>query len=86
MHSRAKPSVFIDRHQDKPFFLYLAYNAVHSPLQGKQEDMQRFKEIKDVHRRIFAAMLASLDDSVGKILKQVHKSQLDQKTLVIFSQ
>ncbi|QDT43917.1 Arylsulfatase [Gimesia alba] len=75
---------FIDRHQDKPFFLYLAYNAVHSPLQGKQEDMQRFKDIEDVHRRIFAAMLASLDDSVGKILNQVHKSKLDQKTLIIF--
>tara|TARA_R110002095_G_scaffold1432_3_gene7379 strand:+ start:16335 stop:17702 length:1368 start_codon:yes stop_codon:yes gene_type:complete len=75
---------FIDRHQDKPFFLYLAYNAVHSPLQGKVKDMQRFKQIKDVQRRIFAAMLVSLDDSVGKILKQLSKSQLDQKTLVIF--
>ncbi|MCA9015659.1 MAG: sulfatase [Planctomycetaceae bacterium] len=75
---------FIDRHQDKPFFLYLAYNAVHSPLQGKREDMQRFQHIEDVHRRIFASMLAVLDDSVGKILQQVHQSQLDQKTLVIF--
>lgn len=75
---------FIDRHQDKPFFLYLAYNAVHSPLQGKEKDMQRFNYIEDIHRRIFAAMLGSLDESVGKILKQVKKSQLDKKTLIIF--
>ncbi|WP_298862706.1 sulfatase [uncultured Gimesia sp.] len=75
---------FIDRHSDKPFFLYLAYNAVHSPLQGKHKDMQRFKYIKDIHRRIFAAMLASMDESVGKILTQVNDAKLDKKTLVIF--
>lgn len=75
---------FIDRHQDKPFFLYVAYNAVHSPLQGKRDDMQRFQHIEDIHRRIFAAMLASLDDSVGKILAQLERSRLNEKTLVIF--
>ncbi|WP_417391564.1 sulfatase [Gimesia sp.] len=75
---------FIDRHQDKPFFLYLAYNAVHSPLQGKMEDIQRFTQIEDIHRRIFAAMLSSMDQSVGKILKQVKLSGLNKKTLIIF--
>ncbi|WP_242022742.1 sulfatase [Gimesia chilikensis] len=75
---------FIDRHQDKPFFLYLAYNAVHSPLQGKQADMQRFQNIDDVHRRIFAAMLSSLDQSVGQILQQVRKAKLDRNTLIVF--
>ncbi|MCG8377026.1 MAG: sulfatase-like hydrolase/transferase, partial [Chlorobiales bacterium] len=52
---------FLDRHQDKPFFLYLAYNAVHSPLQGTIRQMSRLGHIVDIHRRIFAAMLASLD-------------------------
>ncbi|QDT92398.1 sulfatase [Gimesia algae] len=75
---------FIDRHQDKPFFLYLAYNAVHSPLQGKKENIQNFTNIEDIHRRIFAAMLSSMDQSVGKILKRVHQSGLDKKTLIIF--
>lgn len=75
---------FIDRHQDKQFFLYLAYNAVHSPLQGKEEDMQRFTQIEDIHRQIFAAMLSSMDQSVGKILKQVKLSGLNEKTLIIF--
>lgn len=75
---------FIDRHQDKPFFLYVAYNAVHSPLQGKLEDMERFKKIDDVHRRIFASMLFAMDESVGKILAKVRDAKLDKKTLVIF--
>ena len=75
---------FINRHQDKPFFLYLAYNAVHSPLQGKKEDMQQFAQIEDIHRRIFVAMLSSMDQSVGIILKQLHESGLDEKTLIIF--
>nr|WP_291167378.1 sulfatase-like hydrolase/transferase [Gimesia sp.] len=53
-------------------------------MQGKKEDMQRFTQIEDIHRRIFAAMLSSMDQSVGKILKQVKLSGLNKKTLIIF--
>ena len=42
---------FIDRHDDKPFFLYLAYNAVHSPLQGAEDYMEKFAHIKNLQRR-----------------------------------
>ena len=56
---------FIGDHKDRPFFLYLSYNAVHSPLQGAERYMKKFAHIGDVHRRIFAAMLANLDDSIG---------------------
>ena len=75
---------FIDRHQDKPFFLYLAYNAVHSPLQAQDKYMQRFQHIKDIHRRIFAAMLANLDDSVGEVMKKLRDEGLEENTLVVF--
>lgn len=75
---------FIDRHADKPFFLYLAYNAVHSPLQGADKYMQRFAHIEDIQRRIFAAMLANLDDSVGEVLGKVRQKQLEEKTLIFF--
>jgi arylsulfatase B len=75
---------FIDRHADKPFFLQLAYNAVHSPLQGADDYMQRFAHIEDIHRRIFAAMLANLDDSVGEVLAKVREEQLEEKTLIFF--
>ncbi|MDB4380942.1 sulfatase [bacterium] len=75
---------FIDRHDDKPFFLYLAYNAVHSPLQGADKYMKKFAHIEDVHRRIFAAMLANMDDSVGAVMNQLRKSGLEENTLVFF--
>lgn len=75
---------FIDRHDDKPFFLYLAYNAVHSPLQGADAYMRKFSHIEDIHRRIFAAMLANMDDSVGAVLKQLRKSGLEENTLIFF--
>lgn len=75
---------FVERHQDKPFFLYLAYNAVHSPLQGADAYMQRFAHIPDIHRRIFAAMLANLDDSVGAVLSKLRQLGLEENTLLFF--
>ncbi|MEW4488854.1 sulfatase [Thalassoglobus sp. JC818] len=75
---------FIERTQDRPFFLYVAYNAVHSPLQGADAYMEKMKSIPDVHRRIFAAMLANLDDSVGSILSQIEECGLERDTLIVF--
>ena len=75
---------FIDRHDDKPFFLYVPYNAVHSPLQGADAYMRKFAHIEDIQRRIFAAMLANMDDSVGDILYQLRKSGLEENTIVFF--
>jgi arylsulfatase A-like enzyme len=75
---------FIARHDDKPFFLYLAYNAVHSPLQGTDASMARFEHISDVHRRIFAAMLADLDAGVGEVLGQLRASGIEDNTLIVF--
>src|SRR5690606_33859008 len=60
---------FIERNKEEPFFLYLAYNAVHSPLQGADAYMERMSHIKDVQRRIFAAMLSNMDDSVGTVMQ-----------------
>lgn len=75
---------FIERHRDKPFFLYVAYNAVHSPMQGADAYMERFAHIEDVQRRIFAAMLANLDASVGAIMQKLRAEGLDDNTLVFF--
>ena len=75
---------FIDRHANRPFFLCVAYNAVHSPMQGADQYLQRFAHIDDIHRRIFAAMLANLDDSVGAILARLGKLGIKDNTLVIF--
>lgn len=75
---------FIDRNADRPFFLYLAYNAVHSPLQGADRYMKKFAPIDDIHRRIFAAMLSNLDDSVGEVLGGLNKNDLERDTLLFF--
>jgi arylsulfatase B len=75
---------FIDRNKDRPFFLYMAYNAVHSPLQGADRYMNRFLHIEDIHRRIFAAMLANLDDSVGQIMDKIEAEGMTENTIFIF--
>ena len=75
---------FIARHSAQPFFLYLAYNAVHSPMQAADDYLKKFAHIEDIQRRIFAAMLAHLDDSVGKVLAQLRDSGIEENTLVVF--
>jgi arylsulfatase B len=75
---------FIDRRRQQPFCLVVAYNAVHSPMQGAERYMRRFGHIEDVHRRIFAAMLSQLDDSVGSILDKLRECGLERQTLVVF--
>ena len=75
---------FIEREKDKPFFLFLSYNAVHSPLQGADAYMKKMGHIDDIHRRIFAAMLANLDDSVGSVLAKLRESGLEENTLIFF--
>ena len=74
---------FVNRHSDKPFFLMVSYNAVHSPMQGADTYMDKFKSIKDIHRRIFAAMLSNLDDSVGSVLTSLKQNGVMDNTLVI---
>ncbi len=75
---------FIERHQDRPFFLQLAYNAVHSPMQGAYAYMEKFTSIEDIQRRIFAAMLANMDNSVGEVMQKLRACGLEENTLVIF--
>ena len=75
---------FITRHRTQPFFLYLAYNAVHSPIQAPEAYLAKFAHLPDLHRRLFAAMLAHLDDSVGRVLAHLRATGLAENTLVVF--
>jgi arylsulfatase B len=75
---------FIDRHRDEPFFLYLSYNAIHSPMQAKVDDVKRFAHIEDEHRRVFAGMLAALDRGVGAVMDRLRDLGLARDTLVFF--
>ncbi|MCX6376503.1 MAG: sulfatase-like hydrolase/transferase [Armatimonadetes bacterium] len=75
---------FIERHKEKPFFLYLAFNAVHAPLQAPEKYLGRFTKIADQKRRTFAAMLSAMDDAVGRVLDTVRKNDLENDTLIIY--
>ena len=75
---------FIDRNKTHPFFLYVAYNAVHSPLQAADKYMEKFAHIEGIQRRIFAAMLANLDESVGALLAKLRHEEIEEQTLVFF--
>jgi arylsulfatase B len=76
---------FINRcGKERPFFLYLSYNAVHSPLQGDDAYMEKYAGIDDIQRRIFAAMLGQLDDGVGKVLDAVSQQGILDKTMIVF--
>ena len=75
---------FIDRHKHEPFFLYLSYNAVHSPMQGALAYMEKLEHIDDMQRRVFAAMLANMDDSVGAVIRKLGDEGLEDDTLIFF--
>jgi arylsulfatase A-like enzyme len=75
---------FVDRNKQKPFFLYLAYNAPHTPLQATEKYLDRFQHITDKKRRTYAAMVSAIDDGVGLILDKLKQTGQDKNTLVIF--
>jgi len=79
---------FIQRHKEKPFFLYLPHFGVHSPYQAKPELIERFQKKPGVgghNDPTYAAMIFSVDESVGRIRKIVHELDLAEKTLIIFT-
>jgi arylsulfatase A-like enzyme len=75
---------FIDCHKDRPFFLYLSFNAVHTPMHGTDEGLKKFAHIDDAQRRTYAAMLSSMDDAVGQTLERIRANNLEEKTLIFF--
>lgn len=75
---------FVERNQENPFFLYLAYNAPHSPLQATEKYLQRFDHIKDKKRKTYAAMVSAVDDGVGALLNSLEALNIDKNTLVFF--
>jgi arylsulfatase A-like enzyme len=81
---------FIEHHQNKPFFLYLPHYAPHIPMTAKAETVAKYPKWDGTpHGRqenpIYAAMLESLDDAVGKVLGALDKAGLAEKTIVIFT-
>jgi len=75
----------IKRNRNQPFFLYLAHWGVHTPLQASKADYDALPQITDHRRRVYAAMIRSIDRSVGRILQTLKDEGLDDNTLVVFT-
>jgi arylsulfatase A-like enzyme len=75
---------FVERHCDRPFFVYLPFNAVHAPLQAVEKYLKRFESISNPDRRTFAAMLSAMDDNVGRVLDKLREHGIEERTLVFF--
>jgi arylsulfatase A-like enzyme len=83
-----KAVAFIQKHKDEPFFLYLPHFGVHSPFEAKPELIKKFKQKKGAGGHddpVYAAMIASVDESVGRVVAELDKLKLSERTLVIFT-
>jgi len=75
----------IDEHDtNTPLYLYLTFNAPHTPYQAPQEYIDRYSKIEEPTRRIYAAMVACLDDEVGRVVAALEKKGMRGNTIILF--
>ena len=74
---------FIEKNKANPFFLYLAFNAVHTPLQADDKRLNQFK-FDDKRRQTYAAMMSAMDDNIGRVIAKLESTGLTKNTLVMF--
>lgn len=77
-------TTFIQRHEDEPFFLYLAYRAPHVPLDAPKKYLDRFPGKMPERRRQALAMISAMDDGVGEIVASLKQRGLLEKTLIFY--
>ena len=75
---------WLEKNKNKPWFLYLPFNAQHAPLQAPKKYLERFPKITDEKRQLFAAMLASMDDAIGRVMGKIRALGQEENTLVFF--
>jgi arylsulfatase A-like enzyme len=82
----SEAAAFIGRQaaDDKPWFLLLAFNAVHTPLQADEGRLAKFAHIADRKRRTYAAMMSAMDDAVGVVMGKLTDVGAERNTLVFF--
>ncbi len=75
----------IEANKNRPFFLYLAHWAPHTPLQASKEDYEALSHIELHRERVYAAMIRSLDRGVGRVMQALKTNGIDENTLVMFT-
>lgn len=83
-HLGTKACQFVEEHQKQPFFLYLSFNAVHSPFEAEAEMKAQYPELKG-GRQTLAAMTQAMDNAIGSLMDKLKELDLDENTLVIFT-
>jgi arylsulfatase A-like enzyme len=73
-----------EQDSEQPFYLYLAFNAPHTPYQAPKDYVDRYPDIEDPTRRTYAGMITSLDDEIGRVLAALEEKGLRDNTLIIF--
>lgn len=81
---RREAVAYLKQPHDKPFFLYLTFNAVHNPQHAPKDLLEKFQSISNPRRRTYAGMLASMDNAIGEVLKTLKDQTLEDNTLVFF--
>ena len=76
---------FMEEQKGKPFFLYLGYNACHNPWQAAQKYYDQLSDIKEEYLRMYAAILASADDNLGRVLDYLDRNKLTDNTIIIMT-
>ena len=78
---------FVDRHRHEPFFLYVSYNAPHSPLEAPEEEIRRYLEMDRFTRAVSTtyAMITRMDTGIGRILDHLEATGLADNTVVLFT-
>ena len=80
----ATASVTRHARDSNPWFLYLAFNAPHPPMQARADQLARFASIADERRRTYAAMVATVDEAVGRMLAALDATGQRERTLIFF--
>lgn len=75
---------WLEKNKSKRWFLYLPFNAQHAPLQAPKKYLDRFSKITDEKRRTFAAMMAAMDDAVGRVMAKIREMGQEENTLVFY--
>jgi len=75
---------FIERQKEAPFFIYLAFNTPHTPLQAPADYLKKATQITDQRRQTYAAMVMALDDAVGRVLSTLREQGQEENTLIFF--
>ena len=75
---------FIEKHKSEPFFLYLPFNAVHTPMHATDKRLEKFSSVSDPMRRTYCAMTLAMDEAIGQVVQKLRDSNLEEDSLVFF--